>query len=183
MKGTPMKAPLALAVLLGLSACASMGEPPPARHVTAASPEVRVAQNRLHKLGYYNGPIDGIWGPDTAGAVDRFQRFRGIPETGRLDETTRISLRETMPANPLQPSVIQSVQERLQTVGFYSGPHDGIWGPETQSALRAFQRSRSLDANGELTPATASALGLNPNDLRESAEMRSAGGYRSDRDR
>ena len=173
------KAPLALALLLGLSACASMNQPPPRQ--AAANPEVRIAQNRLHRLGYYNGPIDGLWGPETAGAVDRFQRFRGIPETGRLDEPTRISLRDTMPANPLQPRVIMSVQDRLENVGFYSGPHDGIWGPATQSALAAFQRSRSLEANGELTPATSVALGLDPNDLRESAEvMRSAGG-RSDR--
>ncbi len=171
------KAPLALAVLLGLSACASMNEPPP-RPVVQSSPEVRVAQNRLHRLGYYNGPIDGIWGRETDGAVDRFQRFRGLPETGRLDEPTRIALRDTMPANPLQPSVVASVQERLTDVGFYSGPRDGTWGPATESGLRAFQRSRSLEPNGELTPATASALGFNPNDLREGSEMRAAGGYR-----
>ena len=175
-----MKAVVALAVLLGLSACASMGDPPPPPRAAAGSPEVRTAQNRLHKLGYYHGSIDGLWGPETAGAVDRFQRFRGIPETGRLDETTRVALRDTMPANPLEPSVVQAVQERLTNIGFYSGPKDGVWGPATQTGLQAFQRSRSLDANGELTPATAAALGLNPNDLREGAATRSAGGY-SDR--
>jgi peptidoglycan hydrolase-like protein with peptidoglycan-binding domain len=56
----------------------------------------------------------------------------------------------------------------LRAVGFYSGPADGIWGPETQQALTEFQKSRGLQASGALTPTTASMLGLNPNDLRSS---------------
>lgn len=54
---------------------------------------------------------------------------------------------------------IIELQQLLSTLGFKPGPLDGIWGRQTIAALRAFQTSRGLDADGILGPLTLAALG------------------------
>ncbi|MBV8912791.1 MAG: peptidoglycan-binding protein, partial [Acetobacteraceae bacterium] len=66
---------------------------------------------------------------------------------------------------PLAPDVVRTIQTRLRSLGFYGGQIDGIWGPSMQAALERFQQGRGLQATGQLTPATATALGLDPNNL------------------
>ena len=44
----------------------------------------RQVQEALHGLGYYNGPVDGIFGPLTRASIRRFQDSIGEEETGRL---------------------------------------------------------------------------------------------------
>jgi peptidoglycan hydrolase-like protein with peptidoglycan-binding domain len=41
-------------------------------------------QEALHGLGYYNGPVDGIFGPLTRASIRRFQDSIGEEQTGRL---------------------------------------------------------------------------------------------------
>ena len=57
-------------------------------------------------------------------------------------------------------SSVAAAQERLAQMGYYRGQIDGVFGPETQRALRAFQRDRGLDESGYLTQETRNALGL-----------------------
>ena len=51
--------------------------------------DIREAQRELRSRGYDVGPIDGIWGQQTASAVREFQRANNIEATGRLDQRTR----------------------------------------------------------------------------------------------
>lgn len=44
-------------------------------------------QEALADAGYYNGPLDGDIGPGTRNAIARYQYDRGLPVTGRIDET------------------------------------------------------------------------------------------------
>jgi len=44
----------------------------------------------------------------------------------------------------INPTMIRSVQRALQAEGFYRGPIDGIWGSESQAAVRAYQKARGL---------------------------------------
>lgn len=53
---------------------------------------------------------------------------------------------------------IARVQERLQDLGLYGGPLDGVFGPQTEAAVMTFQRSRQLTADGVVGPATWRAL-------------------------
>jgi hypothetical protein len=46
------------------------------------------AQARLRNLGFDCGVVDGILGPKTRNAVERFQRSRKLQQTGELDNTT-----------------------------------------------------------------------------------------------
>ncbi|MBR4442992.1 MAG: peptidoglycan-binding protein, partial [Clostridia bacterium] len=50
------------------------------------------------------------------------------------------------------------VQARLSELGFLSGNYNGYYGAKTAEAVRAFQKSRGLDADGVCGPATWAAL-------------------------
>jgi hypothetical protein len=53
---------------------------------------VQAAQTRLTQLGYYNGPVDGIFGPATRDAVAKYQIARQLNVTGSLSPDTLQSL-------------------------------------------------------------------------------------------
>ena len=49
-------------------------------------------------------------------------------------------------------------QQRLKQGGYYSGPVDGVIGPDTAAALRAYQRDQRLSVTGNLDSPTVRAL-------------------------
>jgi N-acetylmuramoyl-L-alanine amidase len=51
-------------------------------------------QARLKNLGFDPGPIDGIVGPLTSGALKAFQSKFGLTVTGRADDATKNKLRQ-----------------------------------------------------------------------------------------
>jgi peptidoglycan hydrolase-like protein with peptidoglycan-binding domain len=55
---------------------------------------------------------------------------------------------------------IKQVQEALKNKGHDPGAADGVMGPKTQQALRAFQKQNGMQATGRLDDKTASALGV-----------------------
>lgn len=54
----------------------------------AKGPDVFAAQGMLKSLGYYAGPIDGIYGRQMRTGVQLFQKRYGLPVTGAVDEKT-----------------------------------------------------------------------------------------------
>ncbi len=50
--------------------------------------EVRQAQQQLKTQGLYNGPIDGMAGPEMQRALARYQQQNGLRQTATLDEQT-----------------------------------------------------------------------------------------------
>lgn len=54
---------------------------------------------------------------------------------------------------------VTEVQTKLQSLGFYSGAVDGVFGPLTEQAVRDFQQSRGLAVDGVVGPNTWRALG------------------------
>ncbi len=57
-------------------------------------------------------------------------------------------------------ATISAAQRRLQKNGFYKGNVDGQMGPETQAAVREYQKSSNLNVTGRLDQATLSKLGV-----------------------
>lgn len=53
---------------------------------------------------------------------------------------------------------IAGIQERLNNLGFYCGPIDGILGPKTQAALIEFQEKHNLSSSEGLDDATRNKL-------------------------
>jgi peptidoglycan hydrolase-like protein with peptidoglycan-binding domain len=55
---------------------------------------------------------------------------------------------------------VRSAQQALQSKGMDPGPADGIIGPRTQSALRAYQKEQNLPQTGRLDDQTRQRLGI-----------------------
>jgi peptidoglycan hydrolase-like protein with peptidoglycan-binding domain len=144
-------------------------------------PAVQAVQEHLRTAGAYSGPADGVWGPDSAAALQRFQAGHQLQVTGQLNQATAASLgldpvtllgaQQAALASPLpppeslRPSSVRSIQSQLRHLGFYSGNVDGVWGDGTQTSVAQFQQNRGLQPNGQLTPATITAMGLVPDSI------------------
>jgi hypothetical protein len=63
-----------------------------ANDAPVADPTVEATQERLAQLGYYNGPVDGIFGPTTRDAVAKYQIDNQLDVTGSLSPDTLQSL-------------------------------------------------------------------------------------------
>lgn len=57
-----------------------------------AAETVSAAQDELAREGYYHGPIDGVFSPDTHRAVSDFQKDNDLNVTGYLSRETRNAL-------------------------------------------------------------------------------------------
>jgi len=66
--------------------------------VPAADPTVEATQEELAQQGYYNGPVDGIFGPTTRDAVAKYQTANQLNVTGSLSPDTMQSLGLPQPA-------------------------------------------------------------------------------------
>ena len=99
----------------------------------------------LAGLGYlpWSG-IDGITGPQTAGATEAFQSDRCLTVDGIAGPQTNGAL----------ASVINSVQ---QVAG---ATQDGGYGPSTKAAVASWQADHGLTADGQAGPQTMSKMGI-----------------------
>ena len=72
--------------------------------------DVSEVQRRLSRWGYYNGPIDGNFGPQTLTAVRLFQQRNGLPVTGLVANLTFAALGITVrPAQQAQTNKTAAV--------------------------------------------------------------------------
>ena len=60
------------------------------------------------------------------------------------------------------PERYQEIQRSLADKGYYSGPVNGTWGPDSVSALKRFQRDQNIGDDGKLGSLSLMALGLGP---------------------
>ncbi len=138
-------------------------------------------QTRLANLGYYDGPISGIFGELTQAAVINFQQQNGLSPDGIVGAETfaaidRGAASPTSTAEGSSPrtappvaaggfvllgdtgSDVTLLQQRLTTLGYYQGAVDGQFGSQTEAALLAFQRAQGLNPDGIAGTATFAAL-------------------------
>ena len=55
---------------------------------------------------------------------------------------------------------VRRIQQKLKSMGYYTGSVDGIYGSQTQNAVRKFQRDNGLTVDGIAGPKTLSYLGI-----------------------
>ena len=132
---------------------------------------VRDLHRRLANAGHPASAAEveaGHFGEDTAAKIARFQVERGLHEHGLVDEHTLSSLIEAglrlgdrhlyLHAPMLRGDDVADLQLRLGSLGFDAGRIDGIFGPDSSSALRDFQRNSGLVLDGIAGAATVRAL-------------------------
>jgi peptidoglycan hydrolase-like protein with peptidoglycan-binding domain len=145
-----------------------------------SGPQVRQLQEGLVSLGYLSardmatGP--GVYGPKTEAAVKRLQSASGLSPTGVYEASTRQALTQALtPTTPTDPSIpaagmrrgheganVLQLQNGLVQLGYLTqaqvntGP--GIFGGQTESAVKALQVRNGLPATGAFDEATRSAM-------------------------
>jgi hypothetical protein len=98
-------------------------------------------------------------------------------------ETNYVSAIAARPGSMLAGDDVFALQQRLLDMGFKVGRVDGYFGPDTEAALRDFQRNLGLPPDGTCGPATLKALGRlqprvsggAPNEMRAQERIRKAG--------
>jgi murein DD-endopeptidase MepM/ murein hydrolase activator NlpD len=159
----PSKRAETVAVACVVATTLAAGAATPAR---AANADVAALQVAMSALGYYPHPVDGIVGPWTVSAVRRFQAKAGVAVDGIAGPQTRQALgRRGMPnfgSRPMREGQrgwdVAALQFLLRERGFGQGGLDGGFGPGTATAVRSFQRSAGLAADGVVGTATITSL-------------------------
>jgi N-acetylmuramoyl-L-alanine amidase len=110
----------------------------------------------------------GEFGPHTQAAVTAFQRRRGLRASGACDSSTWMALVEAgyrpgdrllyLRSPMLRGDDVADLQRSLGSLGFDAGRVDGIFGPQTQSALVDFQHNAGLTPDGHCGPGVLAAL-------------------------
>ena len=59
-------------------------------------------------------------------------------------------------------ATVREIQTRLKNWGYYSGNVDGIYGSQTEKAVRYFQSKNGLSVDGQVGNLTLAALGMQP---------------------
>lgn len=128
---------------------------------------VLAAQQRLKLLGYMTSEPDGSYGNDTIIAVKQFQSRNDLVIDGYLGPSTRIALNssEAVP-NGLSlgdsGDTVQKVQNMLSKLGYISSANaTGYYGEVTENAVKLFQRTNGLSADGSVGAITMAKLTSN----------------------
>jgi peptidoglycan hydrolase-like protein with peptidoglycan-binding domain len=111
--------------------------------------------------------VDGIFGPQTNAAVKAFQASKGLAANGIVDPNSWAALIIQVKKGS-SGDAVRGVQEEFQFRNESGNPNqgvqiDGIFGSQTDSAVRGFQHAVSLDVpsvvvDGIVGPITWQAL-------------------------
>jgi peptidoglycan hydrolase-like protein with peptidoglycan-binding domain len=152
---------------------------PSGSHTATPSAAVKTLQQELAQLNYYEGPIDGLMGPQTVAAIQDLQRQAGLPQTGTMNSATEAALHyylihgnsqmnpapdpssNSKPAptpTPAYSATVASLQKQLAQLNYYDGPINGVAGTQTTQAITYLQRDAGLPQTGQMNSATQAAL-------------------------
>jgi len=119
--------------------------------------EVENLQQLLLDAGFNPGTPDGIFGSQTESAVQDFQSANNLtsdgivgPDTWRAlsaetdTDSSSIQVSSQILRNGARGPDVTTLQEVLRDAGFDPGTPDGVFGAQTESAVRDFQRANNL---------------------------------------
>lgn len=153
----------------------------------ATGDRVRILQRALLALGFEVSAVDGDFGSSTYKAVKAFQEAVGLTVDGKAGKNTlkkletyfdedgnctsgplvtpddtSDNLEYDVPTRTLRIGMsgldVQYTQQRLYTLGYYTGAQDGLFGSGMRTAVKAFQTKNGLDADGVIGAATRKVL-------------------------
>ena len=142
--------------------------------IGSRGPQVGILQSDLSLLYDSPGPIDGIFGPRTRGAVIEFQQYTGLNADGVVRASTWDEIHAYLNGdyNPTSGSLaatgadygdvgapILQLQQDLLAAGIDPGPVNAVYDAATRSALFAFEAARGLDRTTVVDSTLAETLG------------------------
>lgn len=156
--------------------------------------EIRALLSSHTPLPSQPGPGADVFDLAVEQAVRAFQQHRGLTVDGIVGPATYQALRDARlrlgdrslnygVSRQMRGDDVFTLQERLLELGYDAGRADGIFGPQTELALRSFQRDYGLQVDGVCGPGTMRALrqlqpkvrGGRPVFLREQELLRRSG--------
>lgn len=107
------------------------------------------ALNRLKITDKNNQPLveDNSMGQATSSATEKFQRIVGVLPTGIAGNTTWDALNQILAKRVVQGTHTSGVIIRYLQYRVGADP-DGIYGPQTEAAIKKFQQQNGLTADG-----------------------------------
>ena len=131
--------------------------------VDAVSSFTSSLQTSLTTAGFYDGPVDGVYGPATADAVKQLQADNQLPQTGFVDQATAIALHDAVAATGADAAEeaiahTAAVQSMLTLAGYWTGPIDGEWSDALTAAVEELQADLGVPATGVIDAATLAAI-------------------------
>jgi peptidoglycan hydrolase-like protein with peptidoglycan-binding domain len=175
-------APAAKPIAMTETPTATIPRPRPAELASAkvASPPAPRApgeiitdiQRELARRGFYDGAVDGLYGPKTDGAIRDFEQMAGLkpspePNEALLQAITRSPAKmakgagaappvrppavrnDVAPERPIPSKRVVAVQRALAEYGYGQIKPSGIVDAETQAAIEKFERERKLPVTGQ----------------------------------
>ncbi len=147
--------------------------------VGARGSAISQLQGFLSAIGHDVGSADGVFGPRTLAGIRQFQERQGLDPDGVVGSKTRTAVSSVAAAIPasavlkesgriLRPGArgtdVKQLQQVLTLTDHDPGGTDGVFGPNTQAAIEAFQVRAGLEVDGKIGPNTraklSAALGL-----------------------
>lgn len=107
----------------------------------------------------------GLEVPESTGAADTGAAAateEPVTETTAAEpagEPFQITVPSSAPIGPTSPpKAVKQLQRALKLLGYNVGPIDGVWGPQTENAVKKFQRDNKLGADGLVGEKTERAI-------------------------
>ena len=119
---------------------------------TASDAAVEDLQRLMTRLGYYSGPIDGVYGDATSAGVSEMQKALGVNADGVFGPSTEAALKGK------GKDVVVEIQTELAAYGYYTGPIDGDYGSGTSAAVEQLQQDLGVAADGRVGAETVDAF-------------------------
>jgi peptidoglycan hydrolase-like protein with peptidoglycan-binding domain len=121
---------------------------------------IKDLQTRLDQQGFSAGNVDGLWGPNTAAALRRFQAAKGLQASGRFDQATLAALgaEDAVPASSAAAPPVSSPE--VVAIPAPGAPATATTTPVPGSGPGA-AADRTLGTNTTRTNATDSNAGTN----------------------
>lgn len=127
--------------------------------------DIKSMQQRLYELGYLasKDQVSGHFGDETEKAVKALQTANKLTPDGKVGVmTNELMYSEDVKANLItlgdKNDIVMECQKRLKELGYLTTTPDGLYGADTQAAVKLFQSKNDCIVDGYIGPSTREAL-------------------------